>query len=125
MWSVQVINPQRKILGLSWSGLVQPHEVAEANASLEAHIRRLPTPGFDLLVDMLELLAWPPETQKEIVVHQRWLLQRGMRRAAVVTSSMLTRMQLNRTARESDHRTEKQFDTVGDALFFLETTEPG
>ena len=123
MWSVRVINPSKKIIGLTWSGLVPPHEVAEANAELERCIRRLASPGFDLLVDMQELIAWPPETQKEIVAHQKWLTQRGMKRAAVVTASALTRMQLNRTARESEHRTETQFETVGDALHFLEVGE--
>ncbi|PYZ91688.1 hypothetical protein CR194_18855 [Salipaludibacillus keqinensis] len=74
---------------------------------------------------MKEVTVLFPETQKEIVKHQAWLLEMGMQRAAVVVSGSIAKMQLKRTAKESNHSKEFHFSSQEEALEFLKKTPAG
>ncbi|WP_078551850.1 STAS/SEC14 domain-containing protein [Bacillus alkalicellulosilyticus] len=123
MWNVDVLNKEKKIISIEWSGKVTPEEVLEANAKLKEGITSLPSKGFDVIVNMSDVTVLIQETQKELVKHQAWLLEMGMKRAAVVVNGAVAKMQLKRTARESSHDNEYHFETPEEALQFLESNE--
>ncbi|WP_280771158.1 STAS/SEC14 domain-containing protein [Salipaludibacillus daqingensis] len=122
MHEVKVINKQHKIIGISWIGKVTPEDIHEANGKLAELIKPYQSKGFDVLVDMNEITVLFPETQKELVLHQEWLIESGMQRAAVVVSSSIAKMQLKRTAKQSNHETELHFNNQSEALDFLVKT---
>ncbi|WP_416147968.1 STAS/SEC14 domain-containing protein [Salipaludibacillus sp. HK11] len=117
MHEVKMIDKQNKVIGVSWIGKVSPEDIREANEKLEVLIK--PLNQFDVLVDMNEITVLLPETQKELVKHQEWLLKSGMQRAAVVVSSNIAKMQLKRTAKESSHAKELHFESQKEALEYL------
>ncbi|WP_169891037.1 STAS/SEC14 domain-containing protein [Litchfieldia alkalitelluris] len=123
MYKLEVIDQNLRIFGLAWLGKVSPEEVQEVNDKLASYLTELNIDEFDLLVDMSEITVLLPATQKEIVKHQEWLLQNGMQRAAVVVNSSIAKLQLKRTARESNHAKEFHFDTVKQALGFLKEVQ--
>ncbi|MFC4321804.1 SpoIIAA family protein [Litchfieldia salsa] len=122
MYEIKVIDQSKSIIGLSWLGKVTPQDVLGVNEELNQLFTKLNINEFDLLVNMSEITVLFPETQKEIVKHQAWLLQKGMRRAAVVVNSSVAKLQLKRTAKESRHQGEFHFDTPEEALTFLKDT---
>jgi len=98
-----MIDKQNKFIGVDWIGKVTPEDIQEANDKLALLIKTFRNQAFDVLVDMNEITVLFPETQKELVKHQEWLLENGMQRAAVVVSSNIAKMQLKRTAKQSNH----------------------
>jgi len=119
MWSVDVLDPRRRIIKIVWSGLLKAEEIKAANAKLDVCIRQRGKQPFDVLVDMREAPVFPPEAQAELVEHQRWLLEEGMQRAAVLTNGAIAEMQLDRTRRQSGHEKEFKFRSPEEALAFL------
>ena len=69
---------------------------------------------------MENIIAFPKETQEKVVEHQKWLLKNGMKRAAVVNNSATAKMQLERTAKESEHKNAFHFSSFEEALKFLQ-----
>ncbi|MFZ3590254.1 hypothetical protein ACOI1C_13555 [Bacillus sp. DJP31] len=119
MYEVKIVDQSKKIIGLKWVGPLEPEHVEQANKELEKLITSLRSSTFDLVVDMRESGVLKTETQKKLEEHQRWLLTKGMNRAAVVFKSAVVKLQLSRTARNSDHKNEFHFDNYDDALNFL------
>ncbi|PSL40838.1 SpoIIAA-like protein [Salsuginibacillus halophilus] len=119
MWDAGVWDKENNILSIKWSGRVTPDEVAAANEKLQQILQDLAPKSFDVVVEMENLMAFSPETQEAIVEHQRWLLEEGMRYAAVVVDKATAKMQLKRTAKESGHSNEFHFDTIDEAIEFL------
>lgn len=78
-------------------------------------------PYFDVIVDMRDVKVFSEESQEALVEHQKALKGFGMRRAAVIVGSQLTKMQLRRTSRQSEHPLESYWDTYQEALDFLYT----
>lgn len=119
MWDVKMIDKEQRILGLKWSGHVKKEEVSQANEKLEQLINELNADSFDLLIEMDNIIAFPKDTQKEIVEQQKWVISKGMKRAAVVVENTLTRMQLKRTSQASQNTNEHFFANYEEALAFL------
>ena len=119
MYEVKIIDKSKKIVGISWIGKVTPDDVRQANDKLAVIMKELASEQFDVLVNMSEITVLLQDTQKEIVKHQEWLLQNGMQRAAVIVSSTIAKMQLKRTAKESEHSNEYHFQSETEALEFL------
>ena len=120
MWEVKIVDRNKKIIGLKWSGNVKKEEVAEANQQLEKCINELQADSFDLIVEMDNMMAFSKETQQEIVEQQKWVIGKGMKRAAVVVDKATTKMQLRRTSKESNNTNEHFFSSYEDALSFLQ-----
>jgi len=120
MWEVKIVDRNKKIIGLKWSGNVKKEEVAEANQQLEKCINELQADSFDLIVEMDNMMAFSKETQQEIVEQQKWVIGKGMKRAAVVVDKATTKMQLRRTSKESNNANEHFFSSYEDALSFLQ-----
>ncbi|WP_281890418.1 hypothetical protein [Paenibacillus sp. YYML68] len=116
--SVNIINKEKRIIELVWSGLVKPEKVEEVNRILYQYAAQLGF-DFDLLVDMREVKAFPQDTKMKIVEHQRLLKSWGMKRASVAVGGAVAKMQLNRVAKESEHSTETQWATYEEAYQFL------
>jgi len=114
-----MIDKQNKFIGVDWIGKVTPEDIQEANDKLALLIKTFRNQAFDVLVDMNEITVLFPETQKELVKHQEWLLENGMQRAAVVVSSNIAKMQLKRTAKQSNHGKELHFESREVALDYL------
>ncbi|WP_026691706.1 hypothetical protein [Alteribacter aurantiacus] len=119
MWDVKIVDTSKKVILLKWAGMVRPKEVGEANKKLAECIDQLGE-GFDMIVDMAELKVWTPETQQEIVKHQQWLISAGLGKAAVVVNGAIAKMQLKRTAKESNHSNEHHFTSFDEAMAFLQ-----
>lgn len=119
MWEVKLIDKKNKIIGLKWSGHVKKEEVAEANGKIAQLIKALNTDSFDMLIEMDNFMAFPKETQPEIVKQQKWVIEQGMKRAAVVVNKVTTKMQLKRTSESSQNTNEHFFTSYEEALSFL------
>lgn len=120
MWHVEILSKEKSVLGLTWQGLVKREEILAANQKIDELHKEIGGGRFDLLVRMVDFSAFPQDSQKELANHQRWLLEMGMQRAAVVVGSkVITKVQLSRTAKESGHNREFQFATDEDARAFL------
>lgn len=119
MWNVELVNKEKNVIGLTWHGLVKAEDIEAANQSIEAVRGELEGNEFDLLVNMSDFMAFPPDAQAALARHQKWLLSIGMRRAAVACGKAVTKMQLKRTARESGHGKEVQFESLQEARSFL------
>lgn len=121
MWDAKIIDKSNQILGLKWSGHVKKEEVAQANEKLEQLIKELNSTSFDVIVEMENLMAFPKDTQQEIVKQQKWIISKGMNRAAVVVDRATTKMQLKRTSQESDNKNESHFSSIDEAIQFLKS----
>lgn len=119
MHEVKLIDASKKIIQISWIGKVSPEDIQEANTKIDKFVNELKASSFDLIVDMTDITVLLQDTQKELVKHQEWLLEKGMQRAAVVTNSAIAKMQLKRTAKESSHQKEFHFETYDEAAAFL------
>lgn len=119
MWQVSIIDSEQPIIELVWSGKVEPHEVPEANKQIEQCLRSLGNRPFDMLVDTSKLISFPPETQRQIVEQQKWVLSKGLRRSAVVTPNTVVNMALDVTRKKSGHTEEFKFGSREEALAFL------
>ncbi|GEM_PF-1204111 len=121
MWSAQIIDPKRRIIELVWAGKIQPDEVPQANAQLVELIDQFKGAPFDVLVDMSKFISFPPATQHLIAEQQRLVIEKGMRRSAVVVPSDVVKSGLQMIASKSGHGTEYHFATREEALAFLQS----
>ncbi|WP_027964997.1 STAS/SEC14 domain-containing protein [Halalkalibacillus halophilus] len=119
MYEVKLFDRSKRIVKISWIGNVQPEEVRQANEELDTIIKQFRGKPFDVMVNMKEVKVMIQDTQKELVKHQEWLLEQGMNRAAVVVEGNLAKMQLKRTAKESEHSNEFHFNSDEEAHDFL------
>lgn len=122
MWEVKMIDKSNNIIGLKWSGHVKKEEVDQANEKIEQLINELNSESFDMLIEMENLLAFPKNTQEKIIEQQKWVIKKGMRRAAVVVDKATTRMQLKNTSKESNNTNEHFFANYEEALAFLKNS---
>lgn len=123
MWSVQLIDPARRIVELVWAGKIEPEEVPQANARLAEIIDGFNGQPFDALVDMSKFISFPASTQHLIVEQQKMVIEKGMRRSAVVVPSSVVKAGLNMLANRSGHATEYHFATREEALAFLQSDD--
>lgn len=122
MWSVQLIDPERRILELVWAGKIEPDEVPQANAKLLEIIEQFNGQPFDALVDMSKFISFPAATQHLIAEQQRLVVQKGMRRSAVVVPSSVVQAGLNMIAKKSGLVEEYHFTNRDEALAFLQSS---
>ncbi|WP_054636095.1 STAS/SEC14 domain-containing protein [Thalassobacillus sp. C254] len=118
MWNVRIEDREASILFIRWEGKVTPEDVKRVNNKVEEYLKELQASTFDVIVEM-NVVAWPSDTQQEVVKHQEWLLQKGMNRAAVIVNSAISKMQLKRTSSESSHTKEYHFGTFEEGMNFL------
>lgn len=119
MYNITLIDQEQAIIGIKWEKTLSPAGIQQANQDIDRILKEQSYSSFDLIVDMKDVVVFKPETQKEIVVHQAWLKERGMNRAAVIVKSSVAKLQLKRTARESSHTTEQHFVDYEEAVAFL------
>lgn len=122
MWRVELIDPEKRIVELVWAGKIQPEEVPQANEKLLEVIEQFNGQPFDALVDMSEFISFPASTQHLIAEQQRLVIEKGMRRSAVVVPSSVVKAGLNMIASKSGHSTEFHFETREEALTFLQSS---
>lgn len=120
--STRLLDTKHNIIEIVWTQNAQPNdfdritnEIKELSKSLNGE--------FDVIVDNSNVKAFLPESQAKLVEHQKALLELGMKRAAVVVSSAVSKLQLSRSARQSEHSTESHFNTYEEALAFLKGNE--
>jgi len=114
----RILDPNHKIIELVWTGKETPSDVDAENHLLKGWIDEL-GPHFDLLVDMRSVVAWSQETKAAVVEHQKFLIERGLRRASVVVGSAIAKMQLNGVKKVSRNDREYQWLSYEEALAFL------
>lgn len=123
MWSVELLDPSKRIVELVWAGKIEPEEVPQANARLEEVIDGFNGQPFDVLVDMSKFVSFPASTQHLIAEQQKMVIEKGMRRSAVVVPSNVVKAGLNMIAKKSGHVTEYHFATREEAYAFLQSTD--
>ncbi|ADU29172.1 STAS/SEC14 domain-containing protein [Evansella cellulosilytica] len=119
MFEVKVLDVSKKIMYIKWSGMVEPEEVREATNRITELLKGFPSSGFDVLVEMVDVTVMKQDTREELVKHQEWLKEAGMKRAAVVVEGAVAKMQLKRTAKQSNHSEEYHFNSYDEAFHFL------
>ncbi|NIK11431.1 STAS/SEC14 domain-containing protein [Alkalibacillus almallahensis] len=120
MYQVDVIDRKKGIIKIEWIGNVSVEDIQKANTDIEQAVKQLNPDQFDVMVNMRGVKVFVQDAQKELVKHQQWLLDIGMNRAAVIVEGSIAKMQLNRTAKESNHNNEFHFESDDDALSFLQ-----
>lgn len=121
MWRVELIDSKKRIIELVWEGKIQPEEVPQANERLLELIDQFNGQPFDVLVDMSKFISFPTSTQKLIAEQQKLVIEKGMRRSAVVVPSNVVKSGLNMISKKSGHTTEFHFATREEALAFLQS----
>lgn len=119
MWSVSILDRDRPIIELVWSGRVEASEFEEANKKIAECIQEVGANGFDMLVDTSKLVTFSPEAQRLVVEQQKWVISQGLRRSAVVTPGAVVNIALDMIRQKSGHAEEYKFPTREDALAFL------
>jgi len=119
VWNAKILDPHHPIIELVWAERVTGDDVDEADKKLDECIKAIGGRPFDLLVDMSKLVAFLPEAQRKLVEHQKWLLSKGMQRAAVVSPNAVVSTALDIIRKRSDHVHEYKFSTREEALAFL------
>ncbi|MCD1260094.1 hypothetical protein B5M42_014865 [Paenibacillus athensensis] len=118
--STKIVDRPHRIVEIVWDPKATPDDFDRITRQIEGFSRELGG-VFDVIVDMRTVKAFLPESQAKLVEHQKALLQCGMRRAAVIVAGAITKIQLNRTAKQSEHTTESHWDNYEDALQFLKS----
>ncbi|KQL56222.1 MULTISPECIES: STAS/SEC14 domain-containing protein [Bacillaceae] len=119
MYKVSLEDTKHAIIAVKWESNLTPEGVHQANDEISKILRSHQFSRFHLIVNMKDVIVFKPETQKEVVAHQEWLIQKGMDQAAVVVQSNVAKLQLRRTAKESSHKSETHFTEIDEALTFL------
>ncbi|MET3682834.1 ribosomal protein L25 (general stress protein Ctc) [Alkalibacillus flavidus] len=102
MYNVDVMGRRKGIIKIEWKGNVSTEDIQSANKDIEKAVKQMNKDTFDVMVDMAGVKVFVQDAQQELVKHQQWLLDIGMNRAAVIVESNLAKMQLKRTAKESN-----------------------
>ncbi|MFC5527905.1 hypothetical protein [Cohnella yongneupensis] len=118
MPTTRIIDRPARIVEIVWAYAATPDDFDRINDEIKRFSEELGG-SFDVLVDMRTVKAFKPELQAKLVEHQKAIKLYGMKRAAVVTAGSIARLQLNRTAKQSEHTTETQWDDYAEALAFL------
>ncbi|WP_170119483.1 methyl-accepting chemotaxis protein [Tumebacillus permanentifrigoris] len=118
-WSVKVIDADQRIIELVWSGVITNSIVREVNEGMLQAVASLGNQPFDVLVDTRTMQVVLPEAQEPFAAHQKLLLEKGMKRAAVVLDSRLAKSQLDQVKQNSGNTVETQWGTYEEALAFL------
>ncbi|WP_020618968.1 hypothetical protein [Paenibacillus daejeonensis] len=116
--SARLFDKENKIIEIVWYQSAQPQDFDRVTGEIETLSRDLGG-AFDVLVDMREVQAFSPESQVKLVEHQKSILSFGMQRAAVVVTGAISKLQLKRSARQSEHTTESHWNNYDDAVAFL------
>ncbi|MFS0785155.1 STAS/SEC14 domain-containing protein [Shouchella sp. 1P09AA] len=125
MYEVTLEDKEHAIIGVKWESHLTPEAIHQANEEIDELLKKHEFTRFHLIVNMRDVVVFKPETQKEIVAHQEWLMRKGMDQAAVVVKSNVARLQLKRTAKEASHDTETHFTEKDEALDFLKQKNIG
>ncbi|NHN33694.1 hypothetical protein [Paenibacillus agricola] len=118
MSSTKILDYIGKIIEIVWDAKVTPSEIDSITKEVRTHAQELGG-SFDVIVDMRTVKVFSPESQAKLVEHQKSIKEFGMKRAAVVVTGTIAKLQLNRTARHSVHTTETQWESYEQALAFL------
>lgn len=119
--SAKIVERTNKIIEIVWDAKALPENIDSVTKQVQTLAQELGD-RFDVIVDMRAVKAFLPESQKKLVEHQRALKEYGMQRAAVVVAGSITKLQLGRTARQSEHITESHWESYDEALNFLKNS---
>jgi len=123
MSSTKILDKANKIIEIVWDQKARPEDFDRITKEIETFSIDLGG-KFDVVVDMRNVKAFLPESQAKLVEHQKDLLTFGMQRAAVIIEgAMITKIQLNRSARQSEHTLESHWNSYEEALAFLKETK--
>lgn len=122
MTDAKVLDPSHPIIELVWSGRVGPEDVDRINQKLSECLQEIGNKPFDHLVDSTQIITISPDGQKAIVEHQKWLLEKGMKRAAVITPNAVINSALDMIRSRSEHEHEYKFSSREEALQFLKNS---
>ena len=119
--SARLFDKENKIIEIVWYQNAQPQDFDRVNSEIEKLSRDLGG-AFDVLVDMREVQAFSPDSQVKLVEHQKSILGFGMQRAAVVVTGAISKLQLTRSARQSEHTTESHWNNYDEAVAYLKAS---
>lgn len=118
MSSTKILDKTNKIIEIVWDQKAKPDDFDRITSEIEMFSKDMGG-KFDVVVDMRSVKAFLPESQAKLVEHQKELLTLGMQRAAVIVEGAITKIQLNRSARQSEHTSESHWNSYEEALAFL------
>lgn len=118
MSSTKILDKANKIIEIVWDQKARPDDFDRITREIEIFSKDMGG-KFDVVVDMRSVKAFLPESQAKLVEHQKELLILGMQRAAVIVEGAIAKMQLNRSAMQSEHTSESHWNSYEEALNFL------
>ena len=119
--ATRIFDTKHNIIEIVWTQNAQPDDIDKITNEIKEFTKSM-NGKFDVIVDFRNVKAFPPESQAKLVEHQKSLLEFGMHRAAVIVSGVVAKLQLNRSAKQSEHNTESHFNSYEEALEFLRGT---
>ncbi|NMO95443.1 hypothetical protein [Paenibacillus lemnae] len=120
MSSTRILDKNYRIIEIVWDQKAKPEDFHRITREIEQLAKQL-NGAFDVIVDMRNVKAFMPESQAELVVHQKDVMGFGMQRAAVIVDGAITKMQLKRSAKQAEHHTETHWNSYEEALNFLKS----
>lgn len=119
--STRLLDEKHNIIEIIWTQNAQPIDFERITKEIEELTRNM-NGEFDVIVDNSKVKAFLPESQVKLVEHQKALIELGMKRAAIIVSSAVSKLQLSRSAKQAENSTESHFSTYEEALAFLKGT---
>ncbi|WP_042149462.1 hypothetical protein [Paucisalibacillus sp. EB02] len=120
MYTVKVINKEKKIGMLKWEGMVKATEIDNATTDLKELHKKFGNQKYYLLVDVKDLKVFSPDAKEKIVEQQKWI-KSSLHVSAVVMDKKLIERQLKELgSKSSTDEIEVPFPTYKDAIAYLE-----
>lgn len=120
--AAKVLDKANNIIEIVWDQKAKPEDFDRITSEIEEFSKSMGG-KFDVIVDMRGVKAFSPESQAKLVEHQKAALTFGLQRAAVIVDGAISKIQLNRSARQSNHTTESHWNSYEEALAFLKETK--
>ena len=120
--SAKILDAKNKIIEIVWDKGAEPHDFDRITSEVEKFSKDLGG-KFDVIVDMRGVIAFSPDSQAKLVDHQKDLLAFGMQRAAVIVAGAISKLQLKRSAKQSEHTGESHWNSYEEALAFLKESK--
>lgn len=119
MYEVKILNKQKKIAYVKWSGVVKPAEVPVVTEKLLKIYEEFNKKRFYIIIDASSLNVFPPET-KTLIIEQQKTIVPLLFEVAEISPKTLTKRQLGDTKEAAGNEIAVHFKSVDEALKHLE-----
>lgn len=117
MYKVNYDRSKNRIYGLL-EGYMKIEEAQKYTAELKKAVD-MASGGFTVLFDVINLMVLPREVSDEIATGKEYAVAKGLKKSALVMSSAILKLQVDRVFKKIGESEERYFDSISSAEEFL------